>query len=196
MARKLRLQYAGAISHLMSRGDRREPVSLEEADRRLFLATLGEACAKTDWQVHGWCLISNHFHPVVETSPGQPGGGHEMAFGNLHRALQPPTPVLRGTCSAGVTNPCRWTRAGTATARRCATTAHLELVRARRLRPDQPLRRETTLPLKWIRCRLKMVSGNPSISGRMNRDIQEERKTKCEYVRNRPLCRLSRNGAL
>jgi hypothetical protein len=51
MARKLRLQYPGAIYHLMSRGDRREPVFLEDADRSLFVSTLGEACAKTDWQV-------------------------------------------------------------------------------------------------------------------------------------------------
>jgi putative transposase len=43
MARKLRLQYPGAIYHLMSRGDHREPVFLEEADRALFLSTLGEA---------------------------------------------------------------------------------------------------------------------------------------------------------
>ena len=47
MARKLRLQYPGAIYHLMSRGDRREPVFLDDADRRSCLSTLGEACAKT-----------------------------------------------------------------------------------------------------------------------------------------------------
>ena len=52
MARKLRLQYPGAIYHLMSRGDRREPVFLEDADRSLFVSTLVEACAKTDWHVH------------------------------------------------------------------------------------------------------------------------------------------------
>jgi hypothetical protein len=38
MARKLRLQYLGAIYHLMSRGDRREPVFLEDADRALFVS--------------------------------------------------------------------------------------------------------------------------------------------------------------
>src|SRR5439155_23168708 len=36
-------------------------------DRELFLATLGEASAKTDWQIHAWCLLRNHFHLVVET---------------------------------------------------------------------------------------------------------------------------------
>ena len=51
MARKLRLQYPGAVYHLMSRGDRREPVFLDDADRQLFLSTLAEVCAKTGWQV-------------------------------------------------------------------------------------------------------------------------------------------------
>jgi REP element-mobilizing transposase RayT len=32
-----------------------------------FLTTLGEACAKTFWQVHVFCLMPNHFHLVVET---------------------------------------------------------------------------------------------------------------------------------
>ncbi|MGA2174735.1 MAG: transposase [Verrucomicrobiota bacterium] len=50
----------------MSRGDHREPVFLEESDRPMFLSTLGEACAKTDWQVHACCLMNNHFHLVVE----------------------------------------------------------------------------------------------------------------------------------
>ena len=67
MARKLRLEYAGAIYHLMSRGDRREPIFKDDSDRDRFLETLGEACLKTGWQVHAYCLMPNHFHLVVET---------------------------------------------------------------------------------------------------------------------------------
>jgi len=52
MARQLRMEYAGAIYHVMNRGDRREPVFHDDADRRRFVVTLGEACARTDWQVH------------------------------------------------------------------------------------------------------------------------------------------------
>src|SRR5437016_12704233 len=51
----------------MNRGDRREPIFRDDYDRQRFLETLAEACAKTDWQVHAWCLMSNHFHLVVET---------------------------------------------------------------------------------------------------------------------------------
>ena len=67
MARKLRIEYEGAIYHLINRGDRREEIFLEDDDRRLFLKTLGEACQKTDWRIHAYCLMSNHFHVVVET---------------------------------------------------------------------------------------------------------------------------------
>jgi putative transposase len=67
MPRKLRLEYEGAIYHVMNRGDRREPIFKDDRDRELFLETLGQACLKTDWRVHAWCLMSNHFHLVVET---------------------------------------------------------------------------------------------------------------------------------
>ena len=67
MARKLRVQYPGAIYHVMNRGDRREAIFLSDKDRGLFVETLEEACEKTDWQVHAWCLMSNHFHLVTET---------------------------------------------------------------------------------------------------------------------------------
>ena len=48
MARKLRLEYPGAVYHVMNRGDRREPIFRDDADRQRFLNTLGEACGKTD----------------------------------------------------------------------------------------------------------------------------------------------------
>jgi putative transposase len=67
MPRKLRVEYEGAIYHVMNRGDRREPIFKDEKDRELFLETLGQCCAKTDWRVHAYCLMSNHFHLVVET---------------------------------------------------------------------------------------------------------------------------------
>ena len=52
---------------MMSRGDRREKIVTWDEDRALFVKTLGEACAKTDWQVHAFCLMGNHFHLVLET---------------------------------------------------------------------------------------------------------------------------------
>ena len=69
MARKLRVEYAGAIYHVMNRGDRGEAIFRTGQDREMFLDTLAESCQKTGWQVHAFCLMPNHFHLVVET-PG------------------------------------------------------------------------------------------------------------------------------
>src|SRR5438034_11457317 len=67
MARKLRVEYPGAIYHVMNRGDHREPIFRDDKDRLRFLETLAEACRKTAWQVHAYCLMGNHFHLVLET---------------------------------------------------------------------------------------------------------------------------------
>jgi REP element-mobilizing transposase RayT len=53
--------------HVMSRGDRREAIFLDDVDRQDFLKTLAEGRQKTDWQVHAYCLMRHHYHLVVET---------------------------------------------------------------------------------------------------------------------------------
>ncbi len=67
MPRKIRVEYPGAVYHVMSRGDQRHDIFFEDVDRYDFIKTLGEACLKTDWQVHAFCLMKNHYHLVVET---------------------------------------------------------------------------------------------------------------------------------
>lgn len=81
MARKLRVEYPGAIYHVMNRGDRREPIFKDDVDRRRFLETLGEVCGKTDWQVLAYCLMPNHFHLVVETPQGNLVAGMKWFLG-------------------------------------------------------------------------------------------------------------------
>ena len=81
MARKLRVEYPGAVYHVMNRGDRREPIFKDDKDRLNFLATLGEACQKTGWQVHAFCLMPNHFHLVLETPQGNLVAGMKWLLG-------------------------------------------------------------------------------------------------------------------
>ena len=50
MARKLRVEYPGAICHFLNRGDRRETIVQDDEDRQCFLDAVGEACGKTGWQ--------------------------------------------------------------------------------------------------------------------------------------------------
>ncbi len=81
MPRKLRMEYAGAIYHVMNRGDRREDIFQDEEDRERFLVTLGEACGKTQWQIHAYCLMRNHFHLVIETPQGNLVTGMKWLLG-------------------------------------------------------------------------------------------------------------------
>ena len=81
MARKLRVEYPGAVYHVMSRGDRRIPIFHDDLDREQFVATLGEACRKSVWEVHAFCLMPNHFHLVVETPPGNLVGEMQWLLG-------------------------------------------------------------------------------------------------------------------
>jgi len=67
MPRKLRVEYPGAMYHVMSRGDQREDIFLDDVDRHDFIKTLAEACQRTGWQVHAYCLMRNDYHVVVET---------------------------------------------------------------------------------------------------------------------------------
>jgi putative transposase len=67
MARKARVEFEGAVYHVLDRGDRREAIFRDDEDRRRFLKTLGEACARTGWRVHAFVLMGNHYHLMIET---------------------------------------------------------------------------------------------------------------------------------
>jgi putative transposase len=67
VARGIRIEFAGAFYHVMARGNRRESIFRDDADRDVFCRTLGEACERTGWRVHAWVLMSNHYHLMLET---------------------------------------------------------------------------------------------------------------------------------
>jgi len=67
VARSIRIEFPGAFYHVMARGNRREAIFHDEADRQFFLQTLGEACAMTGWRIHAWVLLNNHYHLFIET---------------------------------------------------------------------------------------------------------------------------------
>jgi len=140
MARKLRIEYPGAIYHVMNRGDHQEPIFADDADRETFLRTLAEACRKTAWQVHAWCLMSNHFHLVVETP--QPNlvagmkwllGTYTGRFNRRHRKF--------GHLFAGRYKSLVVDGSGNGYLRTVAEYVHLNPVRAKLLRAEQALRR-------------------------------------------------------
>jgi len=81
MARRLRIQFPGALYHIMNRGDRREFIFVDDADRASFIKTLGETCEKTSWQIHAFVLMPNHFHFVVETPKPNLSAGMKWLLG-------------------------------------------------------------------------------------------------------------------
>jgi putative transposase len=138
MARKIRIQYPGAIYHVMSRGDHQERIFQDDEDRRKFLVTLEEACQKTAWQVHSFCLMNNHFHLVLETpSPNLVEGmkwflgvytqrfnRRHRFFGHLFSGRYKALPV-DGSGSGYLKSVCDY--------------VHLNPARAGLLNPEQPL---------------------------------------------------------
>ncbi|WP_229260767.1 transposase [Duganella levis] len=68
MTRPLRLEFAGALYHVTSRGDRQAPIYLDDTDRSVWLQTLGEVCQHFDFTLHSFCQMSNHYHLLLETN--------------------------------------------------------------------------------------------------------------------------------
>ena len=83
MARKLRLQYAGAFYHVINRGNYRADVFASDGAKEAFLECLGEACEKTGWKVHGYVVMRNHYHLAAS------GGVNPTKNGRFenHRAI-------------------------------------------------------------------------------------------------------------
>ena len=69
MSRKPRLEFAGAIYHVLSRGNYRKEL-FDDGSARLFEKTLFEASAKCGWLLHAYVIMSNHYHLAVETPEG------------------------------------------------------------------------------------------------------------------------------
>jgi REP element-mobilizing transposase RayT len=66
-ARPLRIELAGGLFHVTSRGDRREDIYFDDADRNAWLELLAHVCQRFNWTCHAWCQMGNHYHLVVET---------------------------------------------------------------------------------------------------------------------------------
>lgn len=67
MARPLRIEFPGAVYHVTSRGDRREPIFEGDADRKALLGVIAQAMNRFDAQMLAYCLMGNHYHFVLHT---------------------------------------------------------------------------------------------------------------------------------
>lgn len=67
MSRPLRIEFPGAVYHVTSRGDRREPIFDDDADREALLGVIAQAMTRFDAQMLAYCLMGNHYHFVLHT---------------------------------------------------------------------------------------------------------------------------------
>ena len=102
MARKLRIQYPGAIYHVMNRGDHQELTFADDDDRSLFVSTLAEVCQRAGWQIHSFCLMSIRKNSLPRGARATPS-----------KSTSPPSSGQRPrSWSVGLRSGWRWEHAG------------------------------------------------------------------------------------
>ena len=67
MSRPLRLEFADALYHVTSRGNRGEDIYLDDADRQAWLNVLAQVFKRFNWSVQAYCMMDNHYHLLVQT---------------------------------------------------------------------------------------------------------------------------------
>lgn len=67
MSRLSRIEYPGALYHLLSRGNEGRDIFTEDRDRSIFLDTIGEFSERFDIDVFAYVLMDNHYHLLVRT---------------------------------------------------------------------------------------------------------------------------------
>src|SRR3989339_1029655 len=68
MARPLRIEYAGALYHITSRGNARGRIFLSDEDKNMFLRTVRLVVERYKWKCYAYCLMNNHYHLLIETT--------------------------------------------------------------------------------------------------------------------------------
>jgi REP element-mobilizing transposase RayT len=69
MPRQVRIEFEGALYHVMARGNQRNRIfaSPDGGDESLFLETLDECCERSGFRIWAWVLMGNHYHLLIET---------------------------------------------------------------------------------------------------------------------------------
>jgi len=94
MSRPLRIEYAGAVYHITSRGNEKKAVYKDDVDREIFLDTLSQVNKRYNWICHAYCLMNNHYHLIIETPDGnlsvgmrQLNGVYTQTFNKRHKRV-------------------------------------------------------------------------------------------------------------
>ncbi len=152
MARKLRVQYPGAMYYVMNRGDHQEAIFRSGDDREVFLGTLEEGCVRADWQVHAFCLMGNHFHLVLATPRANLAEGMKWFLGTYTSRFNHRHHVF-GHLFSGRYKAKPVDGSGNGYLKAACDYAHLNPVRAGLLAAEQPLQ-----SYRWSSYRLYLLA--------------------------------------
>ncbi len=92
MVRPLRIEFAGAVYHVTSRGNARQDIVRDDVDREKWVDWLRRTVETYNWRLHAWVLMTNHAHLFVETPEANLsaamqylGGSYTSYFNRRHR---------------------------------------------------------------------------------------------------------------
>jgi REP element-mobilizing transposase RayT len=68
MARPLRIEFEGALYHILSRGNDRQDIYLNDDDYKTFLSVLEEMSSRFEVDIFAYVLMSNHYHLLIRTN--------------------------------------------------------------------------------------------------------------------------------
>lgn len=81
MSRPLRIEYPNAVYHVTARGNARADIYIDDSDREIFLGIVGKVATRYNWLCHAYCLMTNHYHLLVETPDGNISQGMRQLNG-------------------------------------------------------------------------------------------------------------------
>jgi REP element-mobilizing transposase RayT len=87
MARPLRIEFPGALYHITARGNAGQDIFLDARDSQRFLDLLGEVATRCRWRCYAYCLMTNHYHLVVETPAANLAHGMRLINGRYTQAF-------------------------------------------------------------------------------------------------------------
>ena len=105
MARKLRLEFPGAIYHVINRGNYRDYVFKSVGAKQAFEACVFGACERSGWLLHAFVIMGNHYHLAVETPKGNLVAGMQWlqsTFANISTSCAGSVAI----CSRAATKAC------------------------------------------------------------------------------------------
>jgi putative transposase len=87
MPRPPRVAEPGAVYHVFTRGNRKEDIVADDTDRARFLQIFGDVAARRSWRCIAYCLMTNHYHFVLETPRDDLSAGMHALNGRYARAF-------------------------------------------------------------------------------------------------------------